>query len=421
MLFDLLRFVLDKCGIETSPEELLAQIFDANRLKAEIGDIRKKLENSRVFKKLPEMVQTIVLSILKSAENTMPELVAIVAGRIAKWKRLQHKSSAAAPAGGKSKGAQPGAKDPSVSVDGKNNDTKVSNGKSVSTQLATQAVPEITNELLGVSGEHIADYICARDKRFGWGMDWNGHDMGDTGKWLRGKPGRNVFGKLSQGGDLFKLIDGPNGTGIDSVWRAHNETNGGKQYAIVEAKASRDEDAPKFFRKLNNTRKPSIGGKLGVSGRPDPFELTEPMEEDTPQESSPRSNKVGGKQKSKTNSGSKTKTPKDTKSANSAQAGGPLVQMSEQWIEKNLKKAVGKALAKEIIMIGYSRQLFYSPKYHPCAATHIEARLSSAPDSAHANHDAFHYKDSEVIAAVNKRKKSLRKKYGNLPNLKDDK
>jgi hypothetical protein len=38
-------------------------------------------------------------------------------------------------------------------------------------------------------------------------------------------------------GVLYKLTDGANGTGIDSVWRAEGH-NDGKPYAIVEAKAS---------------------------------------------------------------------------------------------------------------------------------------------------------------------------------------
>ena len=133
-----------------------------------------------------------------------------------------------------------------------------------------------------MSGEHIADYICAVE--FGWGKDWDGHDKGADGKWLEGVPSGSKMGKLSAGGSpkakhvLYKLTDGANGTGIDAVWRANPANNGGKKFAIVEAKASRDEDAPKFMRKINNTRKPGISSKLGVSGVTEPSELIEPIE-----------------------------------------------------------------------------------------------------------------------------------------------
>lgn len=49
---------------------------------------------------------------------------------------------------------------------------------------------------------------------------------------------------------------------------------------FTEAKASKDEDAPKFMRKPNNTRKPGVGSKLGVSGLGDPSSLLEPIEDE---------------------------------------------------------------------------------------------------------------------------------------------
>lgn len=78
---------------------------------------------------------------------------------------------------------------------------------------------------------------------------------------------------------LYKLSDPANGTGIDAVWRADPATNAGRKFAIVEAKASKNEDAPKFLRRPNNTRKPSINSKLGVSGEPQLSDLLEPIEE----------------------------------------------------------------------------------------------------------------------------------------------
>ncbi|RMP21563.1 hypothetical protein ALQ27_04330, partial [Pseudomonas syringae pv. delphinii] len=39
-------------------------------------------------------------------------------------------------------------------------------------RIGLQSPSSILNEGLGVSGEHIADYICAFE--FGWGKDWDG-------------------------------------------------------------------------------------------------------------------------------------------------------------------------------------------------------------------------------------------------------
>ncbi|PAU52874.1 hypothetical protein BZL43_23780, partial [Pseudomonas sp. PICF141] len=268
----------------------------------------------------------------------------------------------------------------------------------------------------GVSGEHIADYICAVE--FGWGKDWDGHDKGADGKWLEGVPSASKTGKLSAGGSpkakhvLYKLSDGANGTGIDAVWRANPSNNGGEKFAIVEAKASRDEDAPKFMRKLNNMRKPGVGSKLGVSGLGDPSTLLEPIEseQDASSKNSP-STKNTGRSKKLPSKSSKTSTTKSK---------DVLVQMSVEWILSNLQKAVGNRILAAQVEASYSRHLFYSPLYHPSSSPkeHAEARINNANESEHHIHKAFHYNETEVKAFVNKRKKSLTKKHGALNTLK---
>ncbi|RMM83907.1 hypothetical protein ALQ72_02878 [Pseudomonas syringae pv. maculicola] len=137
------------------------------------------------------------------------------------------------------------------------------------------------------------------------------------------------------------MTDGANGTGIDAVWRANPSNNEGKKFAIVEAKASRDEDAPKFIRKLNNTRKPGIGSKLGVSGIADPSELIEPIEQTEISSTSENKRKAGsGKRKTNTNTSIQEKKTKQRKKP-------LLVQMSREWIEENIDRAVaGRALGK---------------------------------------------------------------------------
>lgn len=302
---------------------------------------------------------------------------------------------------------------------------------------AAAVADKLTNELVGISGEHIADYHCA--KTFGWGGHWHEHDKGAEGSWTIQPDARNV-GKLSHGGApksphvLYKLTDGANGTGIDAVWRAegHNE---GKPYAIVEAKASRDEDAPKFMRKPGNTRKPSVASMLGMAGKPDGKELLEPLEEGAASAKPKKpSGKAGGKATS-TSGSSKPAVPKNQSAAKVAESKAEestaqgkkeiLVQMSHEWIASNIRKAVSDSIADEISLRRqkvYSRHLFFAPAYHDSGSplAHMKAKLEGLPPSQHESHDAFHYDESSVKKAVNKRKAALRKKYGNLPSLKEE-
>ena len=226
---------------------------------------------------------------------------------------------------------------------------------------------------------------------------------------------------------LYKLSDGANGTGIDAVWRAagHNQ---GKPYAIVEAKASKNEDAPKFLRKPNNTRKPGITSTLGVNVITDPSELLEPLEEDDGKTSaSPAASSERKKGRTKKGAPSKSTSAKPSSPSKKEQAdaknkaNGVVVQMSHEWIDDNLDKAVD-GIASDIRRAGYARHLFYSPRYHPSGSpsAHMDARQQNLPPSAHTEHKAFHYAENRVRSAVNARKASLRKKHGNLPSLKGE-
>lgn len=417
VLFDLLRFVLQECGIKTSPEELLKQIFDAGKLRAELDEIITGVKGSSTFQSLPNWAKTSVVTVLAASRDNMPAMVGIVEKRLVKWKGMQRNSSAASSGSSHPKRAEkPASKDSAVAAKGTDGASGTHSNQVEASKVGLQAPSSILNEGLGVSGEHIADYICAVE--FGWGKDWDGHDKGADGKWLEGVPDANKKGKLSSGGSpkarhiLYKLTDGANGTGIDAVWRADPTNNEGKKFAIVEAKASRNEDAPKFMRKPNNTRKPGISSKLLVSGITDPSELIEPIEQtNTPDQSKNKSPVNGGKKKP-----TNTKREKDfTKRTRDI-----LVQMSREWIELNITKAVSSRNLMAQVMSSYSRHLFYTPLFHTSLSPkeHASAQLSSSDESTHQNHKAFHYSDREVKEFVNKRKKSLAKKYGALDSLK---
>ncbi|MEE4669257.1 hypothetical protein V2L05_08520, partial [Pseudomonas alliivorans] len=272
----------------------------------------------------------------------------------------QRNSSAASSGSNHPKRAEkPANKDAAVAAQGKENASRTHSNQVEASKVGLQAPSSIMNEGLGVSGEHIADYICAVE--FGWGKDWDGHDKGADGKWLEGVPSASKMGKLSAGGSpkakhvLYKLTDGANGTGIDAVWRADPANNGGEKFAIVEAKASKDEDAPKFMRKLNNTRKPGGASKLGVSGLGDPSDLIEPVENDD----------TKGQNKASVRTGKKQPAAKRSEQPTGLKTKVILEQMSKQWIFKNIRNAVpGPALAVQV-RSSYSRHLFYTPLYHP--------------------------------------------------------
>ncbi|VVO94800.1 hypothetical protein [Pseudomonas fluorescens] len=421
VLFDLLRFVLDECGVKTSPEELLKQIFDASKLRAELDDIISGVKGSSTYKSLPAWTQSTIVTVLATARDNMPEMIGIVEKRLLKWKGMQRNSSAMASGSSKSaKGHKPAGKDPSVATQGKSGASET-RPNSIDKNKTEKKSYHISNEGLGVSGEHIADYICAVE--FGWGKDWDGHDKGADGKWLEGKPSASKLGKLSKGGSpkshniLYKLSDPANGTGIDAVWRADPATNAGRKFAIVEAKASKNEDAPKFLRRPNNTRKPSINSKLGVSGEPQLSDLLEPIEE--VKDGNGSTGKATGKNRTKV-SGKKSSDNASVKAAKPSKArkNDLMIQMSKEWISKNLRDAVGVTMTREILN-SYSRHLFFSPLYHLSGSPeeHAVALLSGSPESSHAKHAAFHYGEDEVKQAVNRRKKSLAKKHGALDSL----
>ncbi|PJC96238.1 hypothetical protein GQ37_022780 [Janthinobacterium sp. BJB1] len=88
----------------------------------------------------------------------------------------------------------------------------------------------------------------------------------------------------------------------------------------------------------------------------------------------------------------------------------PLVQMSQEWISKNIRIAVkDEAIALDIISKRtkvYSRHLFYTPFYLPSAAAHEKALLEDEREKheKHADHDipsTHRHDEQEVRAAVN--------------------
>ena len=102
-----------------------------------------------------------------------------------------------------------------------------------------------------------------------------------------------------------------------------------------------------------------------------------------------------------------------------------LVQMSREWIDKNLRAAVGR-VAPDIRKKGYSRHLLDIPRYVPSGKQHAEAyeKGNSRQASTHTDHDVpkdHRHDEDDVKRAVNIKKTNLRKKFPNMKSLEAEK
>ena len=202
VLFDLLRYVLQECGVETSPEALLDELFNAGKLKTQIEEIKKGVQDSSAFQTLPDTVKTKVMSTLNSAAANMPLLVGVVEKRLKKWKPLQRNSSSRGTTQGRAKAPPPKAQDGQVAKNGDARPVQSHARDTANGTLAVQPLEALSNEMVGISGEHIADYICAYE--FKWGEDWEGRRRQrrqmDKGNAQQNQARQAQQGRRSQGG-----------------------------------------------------------------------------------------------------------------------------------------------------------------------------------------------------------------------------
>lgn len=438
ILFDVLRMVCAKLGIQTSPESLLDQLFNATGLKTVLKQAQSSIEQSWAFEKLPSESQAILSSSMNTVSLAIPAMLMIVTMKLTRWKKMQ-RNTAARNDGAikKDPGAvKPEPASPHTGVQGTNSPTKTSTNTSVTAVLGTAPLEVLTNSVTGIVGEHITDYFLYEE--FGWGKNWSGHDRGDDGKWLDQAPSRICPGKLNEKTKLNKLFAiKAHGVGIDGVWsvEAKNPNNEGKPYAIVESKASKNEKAPR-----NPARKPRIKGKLldnlkqlkkeaaraAAEALPKPTDLLDPaVDQGNP--SSGTGAAASGKPAGGSKRGGKSKKSPPTTSAPSSTNNGaqpipskvPIVQMSRAWIDKNIARAVPDLhVVNDFRRKGaavYSRHLFYTPFYLPAAFEHAAALRGripgqatvDAPHTSHAIPPTHRYNEAEVLNAVNAKRGKL--------------
>jgi hypothetical protein len=408
LLFDILRLVLQRAGIHTSPEELVDKLFDASGLKALLTESREHIEKSWLFREMPDVAQATFRQALAWVEINLPYwLTRFLERKLLHWKKKQPNSSAEGTLGLRRQTDKAG-EEGVVAKEGQNRSVATPSTGVVNAKLA---VAEITNDITGILGEHIADYYCY--EKLGWGSGWKQHDQGLLGQWSR-EPNEEIQGKLNDQRKLNKLFAvQARGKGIDGVWRANPPTNRGEPFAIVEAKSSKVGKPMK-----NPDRKRSIASRLGTAAsrvkdevRPTGDELLEPSVTSDRIAQTPSTTTSATKAGRGFPTTQKPDQPTHTGAREEGSAKVVIIQMSEVWIKQNLPAAVGRLLAEKILMQKYSRHILYIPFYLPSAIEH-EVALTNGDEHGHRNHElplTHHYNDEEVAAAV-KRKEVLASK-----------
>ncbi|KVD17396.1 hypothetical protein [Burkholderia ubonensis] len=437
LLFDILRLVLQRAHVQTSPDALIDKLFDATGVKKYLTEAREHIQKSWLYQEMPSSMQVTFMQALTFVETNLPYwLGQFVQRKLLHWRKKQPNSSAVSTLDEHRTTEKPGAKGEEAKA---GHDRPVPS-PSRGVVNAKLAVTDITTSITGILGEHIGDYYCY--EKLKWGNGWKDHDKGLSGKWSE-QPGLRVMGKLNDKGKLNKLFDlKARGHGIDGVWRAAPFSNQMKDFAIVEMKASTT------TKKLKDPNaKHSIASKLGTikeAVRPPAQDLLEPPEDDDAELPTKGAGKPGGGGKPATGGGKPASgggKPTGGKPTSGAGAGGApaqgqqksesaspaakpdsttddagkeaakadkstdVVQMSVAWIEKNLPQAVPEPLVTSILRAGYSRHILYVPFYLPSAAQHVEA-LAAGEEHGHTDHDlpfTHHYKEGEVVEAVKRK------------------
>ncbi|MCC7544270.1 MAG: hypothetical protein IT506_02125 [Aquabacterium sp.] len=316
------------------PEKLLKDVLDVSKLRKQLDQI---LSNPRLRAHLgPEASKRV-----DAIQSNLNKQFDAFKKEIDDWLTKGRRTSAQGGTGTKASTGTPSAKPHTQAKSGAQAKTKQGDAASANTpNAATQRTPRfksLTQKVLGVLGEHMADYHCQDVK--GWGVKVR-HDSGD----------KNAA-KLNDSGRLVQLWPCvPRGRGIDAVWA----TPGGKKpYAVIEAKASY---AP--------TK--SLHALLGEAG--------DKAGSDGANSGSLRRRSGAGGTSSQGSSAIR-------------QTNGKVTQMGKSWVNARLLKATGsKSVASDISTNGYSRHvLFFSI---PHAAAHAEALILSA--SGHAPNHQFH-------------------------------
>jgi hypothetical protein len=337
------------------PEKLLREVLDLSVLRNKLNEILDHPNLKRHLSTQNQMQMSRIRIGLSEHFDTFQK-------QVDDWLTRGRKTSAESPVRPITNRGTPEAKPGSIGREGSRSNMDASNdvfvNRANSATLRTARFKQVTAKLLGVMGEHMADYYCQDVK--GWGEGKAFHDNSEIN-----------LAKLNDGHRLVQLWPCiPRGRGIDAVWKS----DGVKPYAIIEAKAS-----------VNPAR--TLGQLLGEAG-----------------DKNESGSKNTGEVRRRTGNGSST----GSGSGHARQKNGKVTQMSHQWIQgKRLALSVGDTLASDIRRHGYSRHVLLFSIPH--AVAHSEALiLHGAGNSPHSSTHARHEKtrewlDNEIERVVNNR------------------
>lgn len=328
------------------PEKLLKDVLDVSKLRKQLDDI---LGNPNLTKHVSPKVRKSIDDIRAGLNRQFDAFKR----EIDDWLAKGRKTSADGPPTPKATPGTPAAKPETQAKAGSAEKAPHSDPASANTpnaaQQRTARFKSLSQKILGVLGEHMADYHCQEIK--GWGRK-AAHDQAHTNP-----------AKLNDGSRMVQLWPViPRGRGIDAVWKA---TGGKKPYAIIEAKAS-----------YNPVK--TLQALLGEAG-----DKTEPKTGASAGGSSGRGGGAGGR-------GSKT----GAGTGSIRQTNGKVTQMGHGWIQKRMLSITladpgAKAKLVRDKQLAYSRHvLFFSI---PHAVSHAEALIKltaqqSVPHDFHSAH-----------------------------------
>lgn len=306
------------------PEKAIKDLMNPSRLQKSLDDI---LGNQHLLERLsPELrgkISRIRQDLSKRFEDFKKEVDEILGrGRKTSAEAPSAPKRAETPPAKPGTKAKAGTKAEADTADAAH--AKVPNAS----DIAQRTLKQLSAKALGVLGEHMADYHCQDEKR------WGTRAPHDQGKLNSAK--LNDASRMAQ---LWPPI--PRGRGIDAVWK---RSNAAKPYAIIEAKCS--------YNPLKSLRAllADVGDKSGRDAQPAP------------------STTPGRKGRS-----GRTAAPPTQSQSGSPGAPGLVMQMSHAWILQRLKQAAGIQLELAIKRDGYTRHvLFFSI---PQAVSHAQAGI----------------------------------------------
>lgn len=325
------------------PEKLLKEVLDVSKLRKQLDDM---LSNPKLREHLgPETSKR-----LDSIQSNLNKQFDAFKKEIDDWLTKGRKTSTEGRTGTKAAPGTPPAKPNTQAKSGAQAKTKQGDAASANTPNAatqrTARFKSLTQKVLGVLGEHMADYHCQDVK--GWGSKAK-HDSGNKNS-----------AKLNDSGHLVQLWPCvPRGRGIDAIWATPGNK---KPYAVIEAKASYDPTK-------------SLHALLGEAGD----------KSDSGSSATSPAGQRGGRSGSKGGRASEKPAIR--------QANGKVTQMGHAWIQNTsrLAKALGASSSDNAFIRdrgerAYTRHvLFFSV---PHAAAHAETLILCA--SGHAPNHEFH-------------------------------